>query len=264
MLRVDIRKSVGPFHLDLRFEHGQSILILFGRSGAGKSTALRCIAGVDRPTSGCISFEKRTLFSSQQRINVSTQKRSIGFIFQHHNLFPHMTAYQNIAYAAKAPEQINHWLEVFHVRGVTHRYPHQLSGGEQQRIAVIRALMTAPTFLLMDEPMSAVDEATRHLLLDELRTLHRTSGIPIIYVTHHVSEAYQIGDRVLVLEDGKVIHDGLPIEVFHAPTSVSVASLSGRENILEGVVTAHHTDDNTTDLRIGGIVLQLWEDVRIL
>ena len=257
MLHVDIRKCVGRFRLQLSFEHSEGILILFGRSGAGKTTALRAIAGMDKPTEGVISFDNRTLFSSEKRVNVSIQNRSIGFIFQEHNLFPHMTAYQNIAYAAKVRAEIDKWLQVFHVSDLTDRYPSRLSGGEQQRIAIIRALVSRPKLLLMDEPLSAVDVATRTVLLDELRALPRSNGIPIIYVTHNVSEAYRLGDRVLVLEEGNVIHDGVPIEVFHAPTSVPLASLSGTENILNSVVIAHLTDDNTTELRVGQTILHV-------
>ncbi len=277
MLEVDVHKSIGRFTLDLRFEHGEGILILFGRSGAGKTTALRMIAGIEKPTRGTIRFGGRTLFSGggrharatlghgtrrgghplHRRINVPIQDRSIGYVFQHHNLFPHLTAYDNIAYAATDKSEIDRWVEVFGVQGVIDQYPSRLSGGEQQRVAILRALVAHPRMLLMDEPLSAVDIATRAGLWDELRRLQRSSGIPIIYVTHNVSEAYRLGDRVLVLESGKVIHDGVPIEVFHTPTSVPLASLSGTENLVDGVVEAHHLEDNTTDLRVGKVVLHV-------
>lgn len=257
MVRVNLEKRVGCFELVLRFEHKEGFLILFGRSGAGKTTALRLIAGIDKPGRGEITLDGRTLFCSKRGINVSVQRRSIGFIFQHHNLFPHMTAYQNIAYAAKDLGGIERWLDTFHVAHLTDRYPNQMSGGEQQRIAIIRALMTRPKMLLMDEPLSAVDMATRNVLLDELRELQRKSGIPIIYVTHNVAEAFRLGDRVLVLEEGKVIHDGVPIDVFQTPTTVPLAGLSGTENILNAVVVGHHADDGTTELRVRDTVLHV-------
>ncbi len=257
MLAVDVRKTIGRFTLDLRFEHAEGILILFGRSGAGKTTTLRMIAGIDRPTEGEIRFGDRVMYSRKNRVNVAIRDRAIGFIFQHHNLFPHMTAYENVAYAAVDRSEIGDRLERFHVGQVADRYPGQLSGGEQQRVAIVRALVTRPRMLLMDEPLSAVDVATRNVLLRELRELQRSSGIPIIHVTHNVSEAFRLGDRVLVLEHGRIIHDGVPIEVFHTPTSIPLASLSGTENILDGVVAAHHADDNTTDLRVGGVSLHV-------
>ncbi len=257
MLEVNARKSLGRFTLDVRFEHREGILILFGRSGAGKTTTLRMIAGIEKPTGGEIRFGGRKVYSKNDRVNVAIRDRGIGFIFQHHNLFPHMTAFGNIAYAATDHGEISQWLERFHIAHVADRYPAQLSGGEQQRVAIIRALMTRPRMLLMDEPLSAVDVATRNVLQRELREVQRSSGIPIIHVTHNVSEAISLGDRVLVLEEGRVIHDGLPIEIFHAPTSIPLASLSGTENIVDGIVAAHHKDDNTTELRVGDCLLHM-------
>jgi len=257
MLRVDIDKHIGDIDLALKIEHERGVLVLFGRSGGGKTTTLRTIVGIDRPDRGEISFDGRLLYSSDQSINVTVADRSIGFIFQHHNLFPHMTAIENIAYAARDRSDIKRWLEMFRVAEVVDHYPDQLSGGEQQRVAIIRALVTKPKMLLMDEPLSAVDIATRNTLLDELRSFQQSTDLPIIYVTHNVSEAFRFGDRVIVLERGKMIHDGVPIDVFHAPTSVPVASLSGTENILNAEVVAHHDDDDTTDLSVGGTILHV-------
>lgn len=256
MLEVNLNKSIGGFNLNIRFEHRKGVLILFGRSGAGKTLTLRCISGIASPTSGLIRLNGDTLYSSESRTDVGIRRRDIGYIFQHDTLFPHMTAGQNIAYAAKGGD-VQRWLDVFHVAHLVDRYPRQLSGGEQQRVAIIRALVTKPKLLLMDEPLSAVDIARRNVLLDELRDLQRSSGIPIVYVTHNVSEAYRLGDRVLVLEKGRVIHDGVPLEVFPTPTSIPLASLYGTENILTGIVEQHHPDDGTTELRVGRLVLHV-------
>ncbi len=257
MLRIDIDKRIGDIDLSLNIEHERGVLVLFGRSGGGKTTTLRTIAGIDRPDRGEVSFDGRLLYSSDQRIDVGIADRSIGFIFQHHNLFPHMTAFENIAYAARNRGDIERWMEMFHVVDVADRYPDQLSGGEQQRVAIIRTLVTKPKMLLMDEPLSAVDIATRNALLDELRAFQQSTNLPIIYVTHNVSEAFRFGDRAIVLERGRIIHDGVPIDVFHTPTSVPVASLSGTENILNAEVVAHHDDDDTTDLSVGGTILHV-------
>lgn len=257
MLDVAIHRALVGFTLDLRFQHREGVLILFGRSGAGKTTALRMICGIDRPTRGTIRFAGRTWFSSDQRVNVPTRDRAVGFIFQQHNLFPHMTAHRNIAYAATDRDDIERWVDAFHIGHVMDRHPGRLSGGEQQRVAIVRALVTRPKLLLMDEPLSAVDVATRATLLDELRQLPRTSGIPIVYVTHNVGEAYRLGDRVIVLDTGRIIHDGVPIEVFRTPTSVPLANLSGTENVLDGVVAARNDDDRTMDLRVGATTLHV-------
>jgi molybdate transport system ATP-binding protein len=257
MLHVEISKTFGSFSLDLRFTHESGIMMLFGPSGSGKTTTLRCIAGLDRPTSGTVRVGDECLYSSERRISTRVQRRSIGFVFQQPRLFPHMTALGNIEYAARDKRDIDRYLSLFRVEHTADRLPKSLSGGEQQRIAIIRALVTKPKVLLLDEPMSAVDVATRAVLLDELRDLHRSTGLLMLYVTHSLSEVYRLGDRVLVLDNGRVIHDGVPIDVLHAPTSVPLASLSGTENILNGIVASHQPDDHTTDLRVGDVLLHV-------
>ncbi|NOS99874.1 MAG: molybdenum ABC transporter ATP-binding protein [Phycisphaerales bacterium] len=257
MLVVDIQKRIGTIDLTVRFEHRAGILILFGPSGAGKTTTLRVIAGMDRPDSGEIALDGRTMFCGRRGINAAVQSRRFGFIFQHHNLFPHMTVRQNIAYAANDAAPIAHWLDRFNVGHLADRYPARLSGGEKQRVALIRSLAAQPRLLLLDEPMSSVDVATRQVLMEELRAVQRDTGVPMIYVTHEIAEAYRLGDRVLVLDRGRVIHDGVPIDVLQTPTSSSLAGLSGAENIIRGVVDAHHPDDDTTDLRVDGVVLHV-------
>lgn len=257
MLIVDIQKRIGTIDLSLRFEHRDGILILFGPSGAGKTTTLRLTAGIARPDAGEIVFDGQTLFDARRGIDASIQSRRFGFLFQRDTLFPHMTVRQNIAYAAHDAAPIAHWLERFNVGHLVDRYPAQLSGGERQRVALIRALAAQPRLLLLDEPMSSVDVATREVLMEELRAVQRDTGVPMIYVTHEVAEAYRLGDRVLVLDRGRVIHDGVPIDVLQTPTSSSLAGLSGTENILRGTVEAHHPDDDTTDLRVGRVVLHV-------
>ncbi len=257
MLEVNIQKSLGRLNLDVCFTHEGGVSILFGPSGAGKTTVLRMIAGIVKPDSGSIRFDGRTLFCSEKRINVAIQRRPIGFIFQHHNLFPHMSVLQNIAYAAAGEAEVDRWIESFHLGHVADRFPGSLSGGERQRVAIARSLATKPDLLLMDEPMSSLDVGTRHLLLQELRDLQRETRVPIVYVTHDVSESFRLGDRVLAIEGGRIVQDGPPIDVFHTPASIAIATLSGTENILDGVIEAHHPTDNTTDLRIENITMHV-------
>ncbi len=257
MLQVAIQKQVGAFKLDVAFQHEGGTLILFGPSGSGKTTTLRNIAGLDRPTSGHITFDGEALYDRSKRINMRVQQRRLGFIFQQPSLFPHMTARENIAYAGGKTSDAERWIELFGVQHIVDQHPNQMSGGEQQRITIIRALMRQPRCLLMDEPMSAVDAGTRHLLLHELHALQRETKIPMIYVTHNVSEAYRIGDRVIVMEGGRIVQDGLPIEVFHTPTSAAIASLSGTENIITGRVLSHNAEDHTTTIDAQGATLHV-------
>jgi molybdate transport system ATP-binding protein len=226
-LHVDIRKRLesdksGSFTLDVRFVTEDGITILFGPSGSGKTTTLRAIAGIIKPDEGKIQIADRTYFDSSAAVNVSIQSRRVGYVFQDYALFPHLTAEQNVSYGIKdhqaqfRQERTHEMLTLFKVDHIRHRYPQNMSGGEQQRVALARALASDPSVVLLDEPLSAVDVETRAGLLDEIATAQATVGIPFVYVTHNVAEATRLGAQVVVLDNGSVKATGPPSLIFQS------------------------------------------------
>ena len=218
--RLDSDKS-GSFTLDVAFNANEGITILFGPSGSGKTTTLRAIAGIVTPDEGSISIADDIYFDSATRKNLSIQKRRVGYVFQDYALFPHMTAEQNIAYGIKDNERgasrlkrAREMLTLFKIEHVARRYPQNMSGGEQQRTALARALASDPAVVLLDEPLSAVDADTRTRLLDEVVAVQERVRIPFVYVTHNTSEAIRLGSHVVVLHEGRVKRTDHPSEVF--------------------------------------------------
>jgi molybdate transport system ATP-binding protein len=218
--------------LDVRFSISAGFTILFGASGAGKTTVLDCIAGLQKPDAGLVTVGDITLFDSEKGIDQPARNRHIGYLFQTLALFPHMTVRQNIAYGlsalgpAERDERISEIAESFGISGLYGRRPSEISGGERQRVALARALVTRPRALLLDEPLTALDAVTKSRLLDDLRRWNERHSVPILYVTHQREEVYALGDRVLVLEAGKVISDGTPQAVLNRPQLESVAQLA--------------------------------------
>jgi len=215
MLDVNIKKRLGDnssaFLLDISFSVDGGITVLAGASGAGKTTTLRLIAGILTPDEGIIKVGSETYFDAARNIDLSIQKRRVGFVFQDYALFPHLTAEQNIAYGIKTnsktakAEKATEMLELFHIEHIRTRIPREMSGGEQQRVAVARALASDPSVLLLDEPLSAVDVETRSKLLDEIEAAQVKTGIPFLYVTHNEAEAARLGRQRITLEKGRVI-----------------------------------------------------------
>jgi molybdate transport system ATP-binding protein len=219
--RLESDKS-GSFTLDVTFDAVEGITILFGPSGSGKTTTLRAIAGIVTPDAGTISIGDEFYFDSATGANLSIQKRRVGYVFQHYALFPHMTAEQNVAYGIKNNgeresrlDRARAMLAVFKIEHVGQRFPQNMSGGEQQRTALARALASDPAVVLLDEPLSAVDAETRARLLDEVVMVQERVKIPFIYVTHNTAEAVRLGTQVVVLQEGSVKQIGPPSELFN-------------------------------------------------
>ena len=247
----------GRLIVEARFSAGNGFTILFGPSGAGKTTILDCVAGLRTPDSGRIAIDGTVLFDSEQRVSIPTRHRNIGYLFQTLALFPHMTVRQNIEYglaqrdAGERQARSNEIAESFGIAALLDRRPGKISGGERQRLALARSLVTRPKALLLDEPMSALDRSTKSKILDDLRKWNESRAVPILYVTHEREEVYALGDRVLVLEAGKIVADGTPQEVLSRPQRESVAQLAGFENIFDCSVVAAHPDQGTLTCRIG-------------
>jgi molybdate transport system ATP-binding protein len=243
----------GPIPLDAEFDCASGeVLALVGPSGSGKSTLLRTIAGLYRPEHGHVLVNNEIWFDSQKKINLAPQQRSSGFVFQHYALFPHMSALANIEAAmghrapAERSRRAHELLALVNLGGLGQRRPAELSGGQQQRVAVARALARDPAALLLDEPFSAVDRATRQKLYVELAELRRQLLMPMILVTHDLNEAAMLADRMCILRRGKTLQIGSPVEVMTRPNSIEVARLVDIKNIFEGSVVAHDHERKLT------------------
>jgi molybdate transport system ATP-binding protein len=264
VLRVRVRKRLDrSFLLDVDFMADAGITILFGASGAGKTTILDLISGTATPDDGSICSGATVLFDSVQGVCIPVWERKIGYVFQDLALFPHLTAGENVEYGLdRIAEHERHHrsddiLRAFHVQHLNNRKPDELSGGERQRVALARALVTDPAVLLLDEPLSALDRKTKSAIVDDIRRWNREHNIPILYVTHGQDEVYALGDRVLVLEAGRVIAHGTPHDVMRAPRLETIAALSGVENIFDVAVESINLARGTMSCRIAGTAVEV-------
>ena len=258
-LRVLIERRAGnppSFVLDVSLEIPPGITILFGLSGAGKSTLLDCIAGLLRPDAGHIKIGDDMLFNSEARVNVPTQRRRIAYVFQSLALFPHMTVEENVAYgladltADQRTQRIAEILQAFRVENLGKRRAGEISGGEKQRVALARSLVTVPRVLLLDEPLSGLDAELKASILDDLRAWNAALRIPILYVTHTRDEVDALGERVVVLDHGLVINEGRPHEILDAPRRKRLAQAAGFENLLDATVVELREADGVMRVRL--------------
>lgn len=262
----NLQSRGNEFLLDVAVDVMPGFTILFGASGAGKTTLLDCLAGLTTPDSGRISLAERVLFDSSLRVNVTTAQRRVGYVFQSLALFPHMTVERNVAYglahlsSEESTRRATSVLEAFRIFHLARRKARDISGGESQRVALARTLVTDPDFLLLDEPLAALDAPRKASIIDDLREWNRTHNIPILYVTHSRDEAFALGERLIVLDSGRVIAQGTPHEVLSAPDMETVAQLAGFENIFDAAVEAVRPERGTMTCRIagdaGGVVLE--------
>ena len=207
MIALSFRLSQGSFTLDLEVRLDQPITALFGPSGAGKTTVLDAIAGLRRPMAGSITINDRVLFDSAGGIDLPPHKRHVGYVAQDVALFPHMSVRRNVLYGRREGQKLllSTVASMLEIEPLLDRDVPQLSGGEKQRVALARALMSAPELLLLDEPLAAVDVERRRRILPYLERVRDELRVPIVYVTHDISEATQLADEVIVLEQGRVV-----------------------------------------------------------
>src|SRR5690348_5108373 len=236
-LEVEIAKKLPDFTLEVSFNSGSGPLSILGPSGAGKTMLLRCIAGLESPDRGRIALEGRTLFDSDRGVRVPARERRIGMLFQNYALFPHRTVEENIAFGIdgiprdERTHRVNTWLQRAHAEDVRHRYPHEISGGEQQRAALARALSIDPDALLLDEPLSALDTHLRSQIEAQLQDTFTEYRRPALLVTHNIEEAYRLGEKLLVLSHGHIAAFGGKEEIFRRPPTLEVARLTGCKNL---------------------------------
>jgi len=233
-------QSSAPVRLDAQFDCAPGELVaLVGPSGSGKTSLLRAVAGLlaGRKLSGRISAAGAPWFDSERGIDLPPQRRKVGLVFQHYALFPHLSAFDNVAIAAgAAPREamVRSLFERLGLSGLEQRRPAQLSGGQQQRVALARALAREPRVLLLDEPFSAVDAPARQALYRELAALRQGMSTPMILVTHDLGEARRLADRVVILDAGQTLQSGTPAQIFASPRNARVAELVGIQNHFRG------------------------------
>jgi molybdate transport system ATP-binding protein len=267
-LSVRVRKSfpgerASSFTLDVDFTAAAGFTILFGASGAGKTTLLDCIAGLQNPGAGRIAVGDSVLFSSADGLNLLPNRRSVGYLLQTLALFPHMTVSQNVQYGldgvreSERRSRCGEILALFRISELAERRPDEISGGERQRAALARTLVTNPHVLLLDEPLTALDAVTKSQILDDLRAWNNQHRIPILYVTHQREEVFALGENVVALDAGRIVARGSPHEVLQRPQSETVARLAGFENIFECAFVADHPEQGTMTCRVAGSTLEL-------
>lgn len=243
-LSINIRRRLDAFRLDVQLETGTGLTGILGPSGAGKSMLLSCVAGLSRPEAGHIHLNGQPLFDHGKRIDLSPEFRGIGYVFQDARLFPHLTVRSNLTYSKRKSEeppvtfdQVVHLLNLGHL---IERRPHHLSGGEKQRVAIGRALLSNPRVLLMDEPLASLDMARRREIMPFLERVHREVGIPILYVSHNLDEIVRLADTVAIMREGKVEAEG-PVD--------TVLSRIDVQNLVMGVDGADGPSEPVTIIR---------------
>jgi molybdate transport system ATP-binding protein len=245
VLKAEIEAQAGQFVLQaaLEVEAGQTV-VLFGRSGAGKSLLLRALAGIHHPVAGKIELNGQVLLDTAHGIDQPPQVRRLGYVAQSYALFPHLTVRENVAFglhafgSAERRQRTDSLLHTLQLEGLADRRPAQLSGGQQQRVALARALAIEPRALLLDEPFAALDAPLRRLLRRELQTLRHRYGFSMVFVTHDLGDACALADRIAVLERGQIVQVGTPSEILYRPAPPVVARLTGMRNVFPARVVA--------------------------
>ena len=263
MLHVDLHKRLGEFNLDVAFETTDGgITALFGRSGAGKTTLVNMMAGLLRPDSGRLQIGGQVLFDSTARVNVRPERRRVGYVFQEGRLFPHLSVKANLLYGRRfAPKGERYQdaaqiIDLLGLEGLLRRRPATLSGGEKQRVAIGRALLSEPRLLLMDEPLAALDAARKSEIMGYIERLRDVLGVPIIYVSHALEEVTRLADQMVLLADGAVVATGSAVELMSRP---DLSPHTGRHEAGALIKTrvAGHDEFGLTELAFEGGVLRV-------
>jgi iron(III) transport system ATP-binding protein len=233
--------------LNLEIKKGE-IHCLLGPSGCGKSTFLKCLTGFETPNKGEIHFNESVMFDG--KVNIAPEKRKIGLVFQDYSLFPHLNIKKNIAFGLdKMPKErqsslVSELLHLVNLNGYEDKFPHELSGGEQQRVAIARALAPNPSFILLDEPFSNLDPGLRRSLRAQLKSILKEKEVTAIFITHDQQEAFELGDRISILKDKKIIQTGTPLELYETPADMFVANFIGSGIFLDAEI------DNNSDVQL--------------
>jgi molybdate transport system ATP-binding protein len=275
-LNLDIRHRLGAFTLEAAFEADGGVTALFGRSGSGKTSLIRIIAGLIRPDQGQVTLDGTTLTDMPGGRFIPAHRRRFGYVFQEARLFPHLSVRRNLNYGrwfapkGEAGDSFDRIVDMLGIAPLLDRPPGKLSGGEKQRVAIGRALLSTPRLLLMDEPLAALDEERKAEILPYLERLRDEVGIPIIYVSHSIAEVARLASKVVILREGRVEAVGSPVEVLSRPTGARGAERREAGALLEGRVEAisGHHNLSTVALRhetllVPGIAQPVGRTVRI-
>ncbi len=264
MLDISLQKQHGNFRIDLAFQSdGAKVTALFGRSGSGKTSVIDMVAGLVRPDRGRVEVDGRVLFDRDKHIDLPPARRRIGYVFQEGRLFPHYSVRGNLAYGMErtpAAERFIPFDQVVEVLGIApllDRRPGKLSGGEKQRVAIGRALLTSPRLLLMDEPLASLDGARKAELLPFIALLPGQFGVPILYVSHAVDEVLRLADHLLLMEGGRLKDSGPVEEVMSRPGFSAVSGGQNPASILTAAVLQHDRLHGTTHLGFAGGVIRV-------
>ena len=273
MLHIDVKKQLGILPLEAHLDiPSQGVTALFGLSGSGKSSLINLVSGLINPDEGVIALNDRELFNSAENICVPINQRNIGYVFQDARLFPHYTVNGNLRYGMKntSKDEFNYIVELLGIGHLLKRYPITLSGGEKQRVAIGRALLTDPEILLMDEPLSALDLPRKRELMNYLERLSKEINIPILYVTHSLDELLRLAERVVLLTNGKVEAYDVLESIWESPLFLPWKQENEQSAVLSLPVFMHNPSYKMTALSIGDqniwinqVEAQINEKVRI-
>ena len=254
MLHIDVKKQLGTLPLEAHLDiPSQGVTALFGLSGSGKSSLINLVSGLINPDEGVIALNDRELFNSAENVCVPINQRNIGYVFQDARLFPHYTVNGNLRYGMKntSKDEFNYIVELLGIGHLLKRYPITLSGGEKQRVAIGRALLTDPEILLMDEPLSALDLPRKRELMNYLERLSKEINIPILYVTHSLDELLRLAERVILLTNGKVEAYDVLENIWDSPLFLPWKQENEQSAVLSLPVFMHNPSYKMTALSIG-------------
>lgn len=250
MISVAVKKQLGAFQLDAAFEAPAGVTAIFGRSGSGKTSVVDAVAGLLRPDAGRVAVGDEVLFDAAQRTNLPPQDRRVGYVFQDARLFPHMTVMRNLSYGGS--HDAERVIEVLDLQDLLDRMPAGLSGGERQRVALGRALMCDPQLLLMDEPLAALDAPRKAEIMPFIERLRDEVKVPILYVSHDVSEVARLATTLVVMDAGKVTTSGPVGMVLSQPEAVPLVGVRAAGAVIVTKVAGRLLDDGLTELVFSG------------
>ena len=257
-LDISLRQRLGAFQLDVAFRAEGGLTALFGRSGSGKTSLVQLVAGLTRPDDGRIAMGERVLVDTETGLFVPAHRRRIGYVFQDARLFPHLTVRQNLLFGqwfaprAERRADFDGVVDLLGLSPLLARRPQRLSGGEKQRVAIGRALLASPRLLLMDEPLAALDEARKAEIIPYVERLRDDAGIPILYVSHSVSEVRRLASHLVVLASGRVVADGRAADVMDRLDLFPLAADQEPGREIDGQVVAHDPSYGLTEVALAG------------
>jgi len=263
MLEIDVYRRQGAFALDISLSAGSGVTALFGRSGSGKTSLVNMVAGLAKPDRGRIAIDDRVLFDPAAGIDLPPEARRVGYVFQEHRLFPHLSVRQNLCFGrdrlreAERTVSFDHVVAVLGIEPLLDRRPAGLSGGEKQRVAIGRALLAAPRLLLMDEPLASLDGGRKNELLPFIAGLSRQFTIPILYVSHSMDEVLRLADTLALIEAGRLVVIGSVEEILSSPNYASLTGHGEAGAVISATLAETDSRYGISHLRFPGGVLKV-------